>query len=120
MEQYPDDRLEMKTPFGPIAVRGSLVIIVLLLLAGGYLTWMINKDRQAEHMQIMGEQKNIGQQIVNALNQQACLTKLNLFIITAKDPTKINIATMPTELWNCLPRFLTEEQQEQRKKAEAR
>lgn len=108
-ESQNGDQITLPLPWGQsITARGSMVILVLLVLAGGYLTYLWNAERAHEH-----------DEIVKAVNYQACLQKLNIFVTTAKDPSSVRLNIMPSELWACLPKFLSEEQQEQRKQREA-
>ena len=98
-EQHNTDQISIPTPWGrPLVARGSLVIILIMILAGGYFTFMLNDQLRREHESIM-----------ELVRYQACLTRLNLYVATSKDPTVLNFRELPAELWNCLPRFITDD-----------
>jgi len=107
--QDSGDQISIPMPWGhPLIARGSMVVLIILILAAGYLSYLWNGERSKEH-----------DEIIMAMNNQACLTKLNLFVLTAPDPQALRLASMPNELWGCLPRFMSEEQQLQRKEKES-
>lgn len=96
------------TPWGAVVARGSFVIIVLLLIAGGYLTYGWNRDRQSEHEQMISENRQQTKQMIDAISYNACLQKLAIYVATSKDPVNIHLNSVPSELWNCLPKFMSD------------
>lgn len=114
------DEIQFNTPVGAIRAHGFNVIIVLALVILSWLTFTEHKQRSDEHDAIIKADAAVQAAIINTLNYNACLQRVNLFVLTAKDPTKVSLNAMPPELWVCLPRFMTEEQQAERKQREAR
>lgn len=91
------DTINIPLPFGgQVSARGTLVVVVLLLLAGAYMSYLWHNERAEEH-----------KEIINAINYQTCSTRLSLYMITRKEDVHLN--QIPTELWGCLPKFVTEE-----------
>jgi hypothetical protein len=89
----PADSISIPTPWGaPLIARGSLVIIVLLMLADMAFTAYVNNERRLEHISLEGQ-----------ISYQSCLIRLNLYVL--KQGGSVDMQKVPTELWSCIPKF---------------
>ena len=115
-----DDELALATPVGTIKAHGFNIVMLLALLALSWLSFTEHQLRNAEHDQILASIDKNRETLQNVIGYQACLQRLNLFVATSKDPGHLVLSAMPQDLWNCLPKFMTEEQQQERKLREGR
>ena len=94
------NELTLNVPgFGPVVARGALVILVLLAIGLGAFIWALNKEREAEH-----------DQIVNAINYNSCLNRLALYFSVYPGGSDIQFRKMPLDLWKCLPSYIAEKE----------
>jgi len=91
-----EDSLEAKTPWGSVIAHGSTV---LLLAAAGVLGWLImiqSGELRHEHDQV------------------ECLVRLDIFVHTFEIGQNIDLRKMPSDLWNCMPSWLAQTQEQRR------
>ena len=76
-----------------LAGRDALVtFLFIVMLANAGLIFWESKSRQEEH------------------NEIVCMIKLNLFIYTLPKGEPLDWSKMPVDLYNCVPKFLYENQ----------
>lgn len=90
----PDDEaVDIRTGLFGLKLTGPSAILMLLFfatLANGALTMWEHFRRELEH------------------DNMICIIRLNLYIHTLPKNSQIDWADMPSDLYNCIPRFLYE------------
>ena len=97
--------IKVNTPIGPVVARGTVVILVMALLAMAiYLGVEMNK-RSTEHDEVLRQ-----------LEVNRCLNRLTIYQNTlALRGEHIDMRKLPADLWACMPKFLEQESQQRSK-----
>lgn len=83
--------IKFTTPFGTVVAHGFNVVVALSIAA---LTWVVMDQNQ---------------RILEEHRRTQCLVQLSVWVYTQPRGATPSVIDVPTELWQCVPKFMTRE-----------